>query len=81
MAMCTSAAITVNAAIMGPGKAVTVTRLTRVPVVKMWSSLPETIDGDLVNENGALFSNTFLFLDELGGEDVTPFFSEFLLMM
>jgi len=64
----------VTAAFMGIGKAAT---MARVPVVKMWYSLPQTINGDLGNEDGRLFSNIFLFFDELGGKDVTPFFLNF----
>ena len=74
--MYTSAAIMVTAVISGPGKAVRAT--LPLPVVNMWSSLPQTIDGDLRNEDGGLFSNIVLFFYELGGEDVTLFFLIFL---
>ena len=64
----------VSAAFMGIGKAAPLVGLL---VVKMWSSLPQTMDGDLGNEDGGLFSNIFLLFDGLGEEDVTPFFLNF----
>ena len=65
--MCTSAAIMETAVRLGIGIAAP---MARVPVVNMLSSLPQTIDGDLVNEEGGLF----FCVDELGGEDVVLYF-------
>ena len=57
--MCTSAAIMVTAVHLGKE---TVVRSARVPVVKMWSSLPQTIDGDLGMKIANCFQYFFVFL-------------------
>ena len=56
--MCTNVAVMVTAVFMGLEKAA---KIARVPVVKMWSSLPQIIEGYLGDEDGGLFSNTLLF--------------------